>query len=144
MFSLPTTNVVEYQDAIVECKRVLHKYRRESKERKCESEERKCAISNYIHKHFPALYPIVEEYLYLIDNENSSITVFLPLVEHGSLANATIKGKFTLDDLKTRSGTMFNTMGHGNIRVFVHDNVLYANNTPISKNVMLQNGIILI
>jgi len=104
--------------------------------------QRKLVIADYIRQHFPALYPMTEEYL--VDSENSSITVFLPLVEHVSLANATIRGKFTIDDLKTRSGTMFNTIGHGNIRVFVHDNVLYANNTPISKNVMLQNGIILI
>lgn len=127
MFSLPTTNVV---DTTVDCIE------------KVECNTHKSIIAHYIRKHFPALYPTAEEYL--IDNENSSITVFLPLVEHGTLANATIRGKFTIEDLKTRSGTMFNTMGNGNIRVFVYDNVLYANNTPISKNVMLQNGIILI
>lgn len=111
---------------------------------KMDKDTKNHVIADYIRQHFPALYPMIEEYLYIIDNENSSITVFLPLVEHGSLANATIRGKFTIDELKIRNGTMFNTMGHGNIRVFVHDNVLYANNIPISKNVMLQNGIILI
>ena len=127
MFSLPCNNVV----ADIFSPSVIRNQRSENKN----------LISHYLKKFHLDLY----ENEYLIDNENSDITVILPMLKAKyKFVDSVIKGKYTLNDLKQRNGSMFKSLSNNDLFVQYKSGKLYINDILIQDNVILQNGIILI
>ena len=127
MFSLPCNNVV----ADIFSPSVIRNQRSENKN----------LISHYLKKFQLDLY----ENEYLIDNENSDITVILPMLKAKyKFVDSVIKGKYTLNDLKQRNGSMFKSLSNNDLFVQYKSGKLYINDILIQDNVILQNGIILI
>lgn len=127
MFSLPCNNVVVdiFSPSVIRNQR----------------SENKNLISHYLKKFHLDLY----ENEYLIDNENSDITVILPMLKAKyKFVDSVIKGKYTLNDLKQRNGSMFKSLSNNDLFVQYKSGKLYINDILIQDNVILQNGIILI
>jgi len=127
MFSLPCNNVVVdiFSPSVIRNQR----------------SENKNLISHYLKKFQLDLY----ENEYLIDNENSDITVILPMLKAKyKFVDSVIKGKYTLNDLKQRNGSMFKSLSNNDLFVQYKSGKLYINDILIQDNVILQNGIILI
>ena len=127
MFSLPCNNVV----VDIFSPRVIRNQRSENKN----------LISHYLKKFHLDLY----ENEYLIDNENADITVILPMLKAKyKFVDSVIRGKYTLNDLKQRNGSMFKSLSNNDLFVQYKSGKLYINDILIQDNVILQNGIILI